>query len=352
MDNLEKQIQDFWENRTSPEQRHEILRELEKSGMEWKEFMQQYYNKVLAGERAGGLNDEQKSRVWQRLKEQHLGADLAAAKVVELRRRSVWLPWAAAACVLVIVAGLSMFQWGRPVPRTTQEMRRSEQMVVKTIVKKNKGEGEESLTLPDQSQVVLAPGSSISYLENFEARARNIQLEGRALFEVAKDSVRPFTVIAHGFATTALGTRFIVDATKPIVSIRLLKGKVVVNATADAVVALQRMYLIPGQELRINTSTKQFARVNPDSKPSNSKTAASENVVSLSFERTNLAAVFQRLSAYYKTPILYDKTEVQGLSFTGDFKPSDELELALKVICNVNQLAFIKESDHIVISKH
>jgi ferric-dicitrate binding protein FerR (iron transport regulator) len=176
-------------------------------------------------------------------------------------------------------------------------------------------------------------------------------LEGRGLFEVVKDSTRPFTVTAHGFATTALGTRFIVDATKPVVSIRLLRGKIVVNAMPDAGIALQKEYLTPGQELRINTTTKRFDRITHNSNQLHPNIVTNDNVAALSFERTSLTAVFKRLSDYYKTPILYDKAEVQSLSFTGDFKASDDLELALKVICNVNQLSFTKENDHIVIRK-
>jgi ferric-dicitrate binding protein FerR (iron transport regulator) len=224
---------------------------------------------------------------------------------------------------------------------------------IKVIVKENTGAVDEKVILPDRSLVLLASGSSIRYLEHFDARARNIQLEGRALFEVAKDSARPFTVTARGYATTALGTRFIVDATTSHVSIRLLKGKIVVNATAEGDVAMRNVYLTPGQELRINTSTRHFDRVVLERKPGAGRaTGAEDHVVTpLTFERTNLATVFQRLSDHYKATILYDKAEVQGLSFTGAFEPSDELDLALKVICNINQLTFTKESDRIVIRK-
>ena len=224
-------------------------------------------------------------------------------------------------------------------------------IVVNMVIRKNTKPGEDTLTLPDNSVVLLTPGSSIRYLEHFETHARNIQLQGRALFEVTHDSTKPFTVIANGFATTALGTRFIVDGTRHVVSIRLLKGKVVVNATPDADMALQKVYLTPGQELKINTITKHFDRITPGSEQPPNKMTESDNGTALSFEKTSLAVVFDRLSKYYKTPILYDKADVQGLSFTGDFSPADELDLALKVICNINHLSFKKESDRIVISK-
>ena len=349
MDNLEKQIQQFWEHEITPEQRREILRQLEESGMEWKQFMQQYYSKVLAGEEASGLSEEQKSRVWQRLHEQHFADINTGAKEVRLPRLRVWMPWMAAASVLLIISVL-LFRWDKK-PNTDKQVVTQKPVVVDMIFRKNTGPGEERTMLPDSSVVLLTPGSSIRYQEHFEAHARNIVLEGRALFEVAHDPSKPFTVTANGFATTALGTRFIVDGTKPIVSIRLLKGKIVVNATRDAGMTLQKVYLTPGQELRINTATKHFDRITAGSKQPPNKITDSDKDATLSFEKTSLAVVFERLSKYYKTPILYDKAEVQSLSFTGDFSPADELDLALKVICNINHLSFKKESDRIVISK-
>ncbi|HVW61800.1 MAG TPA: FecR domain-containing protein, partial [Puia sp.] len=175
------------------------------------------------------------------------------------------------------------------------------------------------------------------------------------------DSARPFTVTARGFATTALGTRFIVDATRPHISIRLLKGKVVVNTTPDAGMTMQKVYLSPGQELKINTETKHFdlSRSFEDSlkqslartRKQHQRNTGGAGVTTLSFERTSLETVFRRLSEYYKTSILFDKAEVQGLSFTGAFESADDLDLALKVICNMNQLTFTKENDRIRISK-
>jgi transmembrane sensor len=260
----------------------------------------------------------------------------------------------AVAALVVLTGTLVLYNRLSTKPATTVAGKRvmaQQSVVVNMVIRKNTKPGEDSLTLPDNSIVLLTPGSSIRYLEHFEAHARNIQLEGRALFEVTHDSSKPFTVTANGFATTALGTRFIVDGTRRVVSIRLLKGKIVVNATPDAGMALQKVYLTPGQELRINTVTKHFDRITPESKPLPNKISGSDNSTALSFERTSLAVVFERLSKYYKTSILYDKAEVQGLSFTGDFNSTDELDLALKVICNSNHLSFKKDSDRIVISK-
>lgn len=342
MNKLEKQIQDFWENQTTPEQRQEILRQLEGAGIEWAAFLQQYYQNVLSGKETSGLRAEQKSRVWQRLQEEHF-----EAPVRRISRRA-WLPWMAAACILLVI-GYYLF----PQPKKHTSAPVIAAAPITTIERKNTGIKEEFLVLPDHSVVLLSPGSAIRYPQSFEVHARNIALTGRATFEAAKDSGRPFTVIANGFATTALGTKFIIDATMPVISIHLLNGKVMVNTTADAGMRMQRVYLVPGQELRINTTTKQFERMFSDSNKvrSNIKGRLSDNSLLLSFERTSLPAVFERLSKHYKTSILFDKAEVQGLSFTGSFEQSDELDLALKVVCNINQLTYVRENDHIVIRK-
>jgi len=276
--------------------------------------------------------------------EQQRGAAVRRMRVIKI-----------AVAALVVLTGTLVLYNSLSTKTTTTVAGRTvvaqEPVVENRVIRKNTKPGEDTLTLPDNSVVLLTPGSSISYLEHFEAHARNIQLQGRALFEVTHDSTKPFTVTANGFATTALGTRFIVDGTRQVVSIRLLKGKIVVNATADAGMALQKVYLKPGQELRINTTTKHFDRIMPGNRQLANRISDSDIGMALSFEKTSLAVVFDRLSKFYKTSILYDKAEVQGLSFTGDFHSTDELDLALKVICNSNHLSFKKENDRIVISK-
>ncbi|TCM16504.1 FecR family protein [Novosphingobium sp. PhB165] len=65
------------------------------------------------------------------------------------------------------------------------------------------------LTLEDGSRVTL--GSSSAIVHDFSGTRRQIRLlEGSALFEVAPDRSRPFTVEAAGGSATALGTAFAV----------------------------------------------------------------------------------------------------------------------------------------------
>lgn len=63
------------------------------------------------------------------------------------------------------------------------------------------------VTLADGSQVELAPASAID-VDLTEARRTVRLLSGQAFFTVAKDSDRPFSVVARDGTVTALGTAF------------------------------------------------------------------------------------------------------------------------------------------------
>ena len=63
--------------------------------------------------------------------------------------------------------------------------------------------------LPDGSEVTLAPGSRLTYSEK---SPRKTHLEGKAFFEVARDEVVPFEIMADGAFVKVLGTKFMVDA--------------------------------------------------------------------------------------------------------------------------------------------
>jgi transmembrane sensor len=70
------------------------------------------------------------------------------------------------------------------------------------------------LRLGDGSHIVLAAASRIRYARDFGApgRARDVYLEGRALFDVVHDDQRPFRVHTTHAVAEDIGTRFVVAA--------------------------------------------------------------------------------------------------------------------------------------------
>lgn len=107
-----------------------------------------------------------------------------------------------------------------------------------------------TLTMQDGSKVMLNSGSSIRYVKNFEVNQRVIFLEGEAYFEVAKDSLRPFSVTAYGVKTTALGTAFNISAyPEENILVSLVEGKVAVEVDD---IQVDQLGLEMGEELNVN----------------------------------------------------------------------------------------------------
>jgi transmembrane sensor len=89
------------------------------------------------------------------------------------------------------------------------------------------------IPLSDGSRVTLDAHSRIDV--EFAASARLIKLEsGQALFEVAKDTLRPFIVLAGQFHVRAVGTAFLVSRDGPSeVEVTVTKGTVEVWSDAE-----------------------------------------------------------------------------------------------------------------------
>lgn len=112
--------------------------------------------------------------------------------------------------------------------------------------------------LSDGSLVVLNSNSSVTYPQYFSENHRTIKLVGEAYFEVAKDSLRPFSVVAGATTTTALGTSFNINSYNPDeIGISLATGKVKVSAEGIKGNAVE--FLIPGNAVTYLAGSGEFA---------------------------------------------------------------------------------------------
>jgi ferric-dicitrate binding protein FerR (iron transport regulator) len=103
--------------------------------------------------------------------------------------------------VLVLVgAVIAVYVWGRRGPD-------AEPRIVRTAP----GE-RDTVRLADGSVVTLAPDTRVRIPSAFLGKDRRVHLRGRAFFEVAADSTRPFRVRTQEATTEVLGTVFSVEA--------------------------------------------------------------------------------------------------------------------------------------------
>lgn len=223
------------------------------------------------------------------------------------------------------------------------------------------------LILSDGSQITLYDKSILSYQEPFGNKRRDMTLEGKADFKVAKDVAKPFTVLSHNILTTAIGTRFTVIALERHrnVIVKLYEGKVVVKSAYNAKKKLKyAYYMLPGQELIYNT--KNFTAIVRNMQEKN-RVANRINHEDISFDEPSipvnitgswymfnnqsLEQVFNYLEEMYDVTIQYSKRDVRNMYFIGKFDRSDSLDHILKQIVSINNLQLTKTKDGFIIAK-
>ena len=181
-------------------------------------------------------------------------------------------------------------------------------------------------TLPDGTEVTLAPGSKLTYSEK---SPRKTQLEGKAYFEVARDEAVPFEITADGAFVRVLGTKFMVDAGSSVKEVYVTEGKVLFAKSSDA-------------EGVILTKDMQ-ATLSPDENVPVIAVEPDVNSIawqrgSFIFDKTPLRDVLETLSGYYKVSFAATDLDKQ---LSGEFYAED-LDLIISLIESALDVHIIK----------
>ncbi|OKL38766.1 FecR family protein [Pontibacter flavimaris] len=204
-----------------------------------------------------------------------------------------------------------------------------------------------TITLADGSVVKLHSGSSISFYSDFKTN-RTVSLNGEAFFEVAKDSLYPFTVRSGAIHTQALGTSFNIDYQKgdSTIHVALVTGRVKVSHQeqkgADPLAVLE-----PGQQLVY-------------SKPSASYQVApfKERIVLgwkdgvLQFEDASLPEVIHELERWYGVRVEVRDSGESAVRADWHFTASYDrqpLETVLQGISFVKKLTYTRPDSNTVL---
>jgi transmembrane sensor len=238
---------------------------------------------------------------------------VARTPVAQQPRLAAGRPWwkaaaAAAAVLLLLIAGglvLTGTPWRDIAPQSMLASRIGE---IRTI------------TLEDGSRVTLDTNSAVEV--RFGGEQRRVQLErGRARFEVAHDTRRPFVVVAGSGEVVAHGTVFDVDLRRSGTLVVLLQGSVEVRRPSAVGTPATSTMLRPGQQLAISagSAVAPVAIRAPETRwPSGM----------LSFEDAPLADVLASANRYSRTQIVIRDPVVGERRFTGTFKAGEPAQLA------------------------
>ena len=222
---------------------------------------------------------------------------------------------------------------------TVEKTNSSESTLVFNTLEIPKG-GQYQLVLPDGTKVWLNAASSLRFPAAFSATVREVQLEGEAYFEVAKNPERPFRVMSRGQAVEVLGTHFNINSyqDEPGIKTTLLEGSVrVINDGLTSVAVLkprQQANLSPGGQLKVSN-------VDPD------QFIAWKNGKFI-FTDANIKSIMRQVSRWYNVDIEY-RGEITKEKFGGRTSRFTNVAQLLEILQLTDQVHFEVQGRRIIV---
>ncbi|MBD9178372.1 MAG: DUF4974 domain-containing protein [Odoribacter splanchnicus] len=175
------------------------------------------------------------------------------------------------------------------------------------------------IRLPDSTIVTLAPASSIRYEANTFPGKRDVEMQGKAFFQVKRNPQFPFSVKNDRAIVKVLGTKFQLAHTDSATSVWVQSGKVSFSCSEgrESLVLTQGMSAILASHSLIPERIEQ--------KMPNITAWQSGYFV---YDNTPLETVLRELSHYYGVKL--SATE-KSKSLTGRF-PTDNLDEIIEII--------------------
>ncbi len=199
-----------------------------------------------------------------------------------------------------------------------------------------------NVILPDGSKVWLNVDSRLRYPVSYGIKSRNLDLEGEAYFEVAKNEEIPFEVTSGNLTTKALGTHFVISAypESSVIKSSLIEGSVEVSIENN------QKILKPGQQMSLNKVNRKSVVQSFDEEY---ELGWKSN--QLVFRLTPFGDVISRLEKWYDINIEYDPDLFKSETLTVGFEKHETLEQVLRVFSKANGFSYTVEGKNIIIKK-
>lgn len=199
--------------------------------------------------------------------------------------------------------------------------------------------------------VRLEDGSTVQMDVNTKVRVsmtdqrRAVTLEaGRAMFDVAHDRSRPFSVAAATSRTVALGTRFQVELDRAGVVVTLAEGSVAIDNEGPTQIWQERLH--PGEQLRIDVASAARDKLVVDPSVVTSWTRGR-----LVFRGTRLAEAIEQVNRYSDKKVRLADPSLGDLHVAGNFIAGDS-DLIVDALASALPLRVVDGGDKEIILFH
>lgn len=256
------------------------------------------------------------------------------------RRRTSWSDWAlrAAAVIALMAGGAALWRSGDRRVVATNEMGS-----YRTITA---GVGEQAvISLVDGTRVTVDAGSTLRIPPDFGRTARDVRLDGRAYFEVASDSAKPFRVHSGLAITRVLGTEFSVQA--------YAEDSTVIVVVREGRVALATADDTGGQPGSVVLGHGDLGAIDSRGRLRVERGVSVEQHLAwttgqLQFVNTPLHAVLPELSRRYGLNIVSSSREIDTLLWTASLRKESASE-ALHLLATSLELNVDRRGDRVIL---
>lgn len=197
-----------------------------------------------------------------------------------------------------------------------------------------------NLVLPDGTKIHLNAGTTLRYPDRFTGEKREVFLSGEAYFEVASDSLHPFTVHTADVTIRVLGTSFNVNAYSEDTWIKttLVEGRVETSCGDKSFI------MTPGTQVAYNKVTRDA-----DCFPVNTQHFISWKDGYHDFEGITLEELVQIFSRWYNVRIEFASPELKNVKFSGRLKRYDDFKALFDMLEYTRDVKFVTTNDRIII---
>lgn len=195
--------------------------------------------------------------------------------------------------------------------------------------------------LPDSSKIILRPGSTLTYVNDFSGDTREVALVGEAYFDIKKNPSKPFIIHSGDIKTRVLGTAFTIDATdlEKGVQVFVERGKVRVEKKNKVLAEL-----VANQQLTFNALSQVAVK----------ETAQDEVKIEqmgwtakdMRFDSKPFGELTEILSRRYDVHIHFENQNLANCLVSGKFTGIETLEEVLTSICLTRDASYEKTDNN------
>ncbi len=199
--------------------------------------------------------------------------------------------------------------------------------------------GEYQVELPDGSRVWLNAQTSLRYPVNFQEKTRQVELDGEAYFDVAKQHL-PFIVITRNQQLEVLGTIFNINSFNNNITTTLVEGKVKLQSLKENT---QAKILQPNEQSTYQEQQNSFTIT-----PVDPLYATAWRNGNFSFNRATIKDVMGSIARWYDVDVEYNG-QFNNSFFSGTISKFEQIDKLLATLALTGDIHFKRDGRRITV---